>query len=145
MKWNSRYEKNKWKMICNWSFRRVYEVKDKTLRGSYVIKKAKSLWWVWHNINEFEISHTHHIQLEWNNVPKMYPKIIDISNDWVWMLVEKAVVCTDLPERMYKAFEWDIKPCNFWYIWEYLVKLDFWMLPAYVLNHYNNTRLKFFK
>ena len=127
-------------MIGNWVFRRVYEVKDKTLRDKYVLKKAKSLWWVWHNINEFEISHAHH-QFQ-DRLPKMYPKMIDISDDWVWMLVEKAVVCSELPEKMYKAFEWDVKPWNFWYIWEDLVKLDFWMLPAYVLNHYNNTRLK---
>lgn len=139
------YKKNKWKLIGSWAFRKVYDIKDKFLRGDYVIKYAKNLGGVGHNINEYEISHAHHLNTCHDWYIKMYPKIIDITNDGIWMIVERAEVCTDLPKKMYKWFEWDIKEANFWYIDWSLVKLDFGMLPASVLNHYNNTKLKTYK
>lgn len=130
------YLKHKGKLIGKWAYRRVYDIK---WEPDLVMKKSISGHrWIGHNLWEYEISIQQDVQLECNkNFKKMYPRVICVSNCWVYSIVEKAIVCDKLPDKIMKGHLWDTKAENFWYIWDDFIKLDFGLCVESINKAFN--------
>lgn len=126
---NKRYMKNKWKVIGQWHSRRVYNCKSD---DEMIIKRALNVAGIFWNLLEYE-TYTM-LRIWWIEDIPLAP-VYDVSDDWVWLYMHKAEMVDEV-WTIHSSLKSDVKPENFWKIWDRVVKIDYWLLPPRYFNRF---------